>query len=188
MSHRTRHALQSRASSLMGLSVAFIFVACALAALPAKAQDDGQFKSLSAPVQRVARQLSALSNLPSRDWRFHAGDIAHGEAVNLDDSGWPAVKKGDRGPREAVWYRQWVEVPKSLNGYDLTGTRIRFQLHVWGNGPMPEIVFFNGRRVAMGDDLEPIVLFDQAKPGDKVLLAVKIQYTEDEKYFGGTDF
>ena len=28
---------------------------------------------------------------------------------------------------------------------------------------MPEILYFNGRRVAMGDDLEPVVLFDGAK-------------------------
>ena len=34
---------------------------------------------------------------------------------------------------------------------------------------MPQILYFNGRRVAMGDDLEPIVLFDDAQPGDKVV-------------------
>ena len=33
------------------------------------------------------------------------------------------------------------------------------------NGPMPQILYFNGRRVAMGDDLEPMVLFDQATTG-----------------------
>ena len=33
------------------------------------------------------------------------------------------------------------------------------------NGPLPQIVYFNGRRVAMGDDLEPIVLFDRAPAG-----------------------
>jgi len=188
VSDRIRHTLLTNTSSHAFSWLAFLFVVCSLTALPARPQDDNQFKSLSAPVERVARQLSALSNLPSHEWRFHVGDIAHGEAVDLDDSGWPVMKKGDRGPREAVWYRQWVEVPMNLNGYDLTGARIWFQIHVWGNGPMPEIVYFNGQRVAMGDDLEPIVLFDNTKPGDKILIAVKIQHTEDEKYFGGTDF
>ena len=52
---------------------------------------------------------------------------------------------------------------------------------------MPEIIYFNGRRVALGDDLEPIVLFDQAKPGDKVLVAVKLLHTVDKKTFAGTE-
>ena len=50
---------------------------------------------------------------------------------------------------------------------------------------MPEIIYFNGRRVALGDDLEPIVLFDNAQPGDKVLVAVKILQTVDDKRFNG---
>jgi len=37
------------------------------------------------------------------------------------------------------------------------------------------------------DDLEPIVLFDKAKPGDKVLVAVKLLHTVDTKTFGGTE-
>jgi alpha-mannosidase len=76
-------------------------------------------------------------------------------------------------------------VPQRCNGYDLTGARIWFQFHADANGPMPEILYFNGRRVAMGDDLEPIVLFDEAKPGDKVVVAVKLLHTVDEKSFRG---
>ena len=53
-----------------------------------------------------------------------------------------------------------IEVPKTFNGYDLTGSRIWFHFVANANGPMPEIVYFNGRRVAMGEDLEPIVFFD----------------------------
>ncbi len=52
---------------------------------------------------------------------------------------------------------------------------------------MPEIIYFNGRRVALGDDLEPIVLFDPAKPGDKILVAVKLLHTVDEKTFAGVN-
>ena len=50
---------------------------------------------------------------------------------------------------------------------------------------MPEILYFNGRRVAMGDDLEPVVLFDATKPGDKVTIAVKLLHTVDSKRFRG---
>jgi len=37
----------------------------------------------------------------------------------------------------------------------------------------------------LGDDLEPIVLFDKAKPGEKVLIAVKLMHTVDKKNFVG---
>src|SRR6185437_3099632 len=66
------------------------------------------------------------------------------------------------------------------------GTRIWFRFHAEANGPVPQIIYFNGRRVAMGDDLERVVLFDQAKPGDKVLIAVKLLPTVDKKRFRGS--
>ena len=46
---------------------------------------------------------------------------------------------------------------------------------------MPQILYFNGRRVALGDDLEPVVLFDSAKPGEKVTVAVKLLHTVEVK-------
>src|SRR6202142_1747980 len=138
-------------------------------------------------LDRVTSQLTSLTHLPAEEWRFHVGDIPHGETVSLDDSTWQAVKGNSEAPMDAVWYRRWIEVPKNLNGYDLTGTKIWFHFQIDANGPMPEIIYFNGRRVALGEDLEPIVLFDPAKPGDKVLVAIKILYTEDTKHFAGAD-
>jgi alpha-mannosidase len=140
-------------------------------------------KQLPPDTQKVVTQLGELNNLPSGEWRFHEGDVPHGEATNLDDSSWQLVKPGSEGPNEAVWYRQWITVPAKLHGYDLTGARIWFQFQAYGNGPTPQIVYFNGRRVALGDDLEPIVLFDAAKPGDRVLVAVKLLATVDKKHF-----
>lgn len=133
----------------------------------------------------VLGTLKRLGNLPADDWKFHRGDVAHGESPDLDDSGWQTVQPHSEAPTDAVWYRRSIEVPKNLNGYEMTGTRIWFQFVASANGPMPEIIYFNGRRVAMGDDLEPIVLFDDAKPGDKVLVAVKLLHTVDRKFFAG---
>jgi alpha-mannosidase len=138
-------------------------------------------------VEGVVPQLMRLTHLPAEEWRFHAGDIPHGESVTLDDSSWQSVKGNSQAPTDAVWYRRWIEVPKNLNGYDLTGTKIWFQFQIYANGPMPEIIYFNGRRVALGEDLEPIVLFDPAKPGDKILVAIKILHTVDTKHFAGAD-
>jgi alpha-mannosidase len=142
-----------------------------------------ELKNLSPEAQAKLHLLETLNTLPADEWRFHAGDIPHGESPSLDDSAWPIVKPGAKGPNDAAWYRRTIEVPKNLHGYDISGSRIWFQFHASANGPMPEIVYFNGRRVALGDDLEPIVLFEPAKPGDKILVAVKLLHTVDAKTF-----
>jgi len=144
-------------------------------------------KSLQANSQTVVARLSQLDKLPAEEWRSHAGDLAHGEAIDLDDSAWPVVKQRTEITPEAVWFRRTIEVPRSFHGYDLTGARIWFNFGAYANDPLPEIIYFNGRRVALGDDLEPIVLFDNAKPGDKILVAVKLLHTIDKKTFTGAE-
>ena len=141
--------------------------------------------SLPAPAQAVVERLSTLRELPDGTWKMHSGDIAHGETVGLNESGWQPIAKRSKASKDALWFRQTIVVPPALNGYDLTGARIWFQFHAGANGPMPQIVYFNGRRVALGDDLEPIVLDDDAKPGDSFTVAVKLLHTVDEKSING---
>ena len=140
-------------------------------------------KPVNLAIDAVTSQLRGLTHLTADEWRYHAGDLPHGEDVALDDNTWTVVKNKSEAPEGAVWYRRWVEVPPTLNGYDLTGTKLWFRFSAYGNGPTPEIVYFNGRRVAMGEDLEPIVLLDPVKPGDRVLIAVKLLQTVDKKHF-----
>ena len=142
--------------------------------------------ALPAATHAVVDRLTSLHELPDAGWKMHVGDLAHGEAVNLDDSGWQPIARETKAPTDAVWFRQTFQIPPTLNGYDLTGARVWFQFHAYGNGPMPQILYFNGRRAAMGDDLEPVVLFDDAKPGDKVVVAVKLLHTVDTKSFQGS--
>ncbi len=136
-------------------------------------------------ITTVAKQLDSLVYLPDDEWRLHPGDVPHGEAIDLDDSSWQVVSAGSFAPPEAEWYRRWIEVPKTLSGYDLTGSRIWFDFQYDANGPITAIIYVNGRRVAMGDSLEPMVLFEQAHPGDKVLVAVKLLRSVDKKHFLG---
>ncbi|HEV2277444.1 MAG TPA: glycoside hydrolase family 38 C-terminal domain-containing protein [Acidobacteriaceae bacterium] len=143
-------------------------------------------KRLPQAERDTIERLGTLSHLPPGVWHYHTGDVAHGEDPSLNDSDWPVAKPNSKYPLDTLWFREWVQVPKTLNGYDLTGARIWFRFRASVNGPLPQIVYFNGRRVAMGDDLEPIVLFDQARPGDRVLVAVKLLATVDEKRFGGS--
>jgi alpha-mannosidase len=168
------------------LLISAITIFCAGYCAAQSAADAAKIAASLPPDSRaVIERLSGLRELPDGVWKIHAGDLAHGEAVGLDETGWQVIKPREKAPNEAVWFRQTYLVPDTLNGYDLRGARIWFQFHAEANGPMPQILYFNGRRVAMGDDLEPIVLFDQAKPGDKVTVAVKLLHTVDTKNFRG---
>jgi alpha-mannosidase len=159
---------------------------CASRAMAQSAADLAKIVvTLPADTHAVLDRLASMRELPDAAWKFHAGDLAHAEAVNLDESGWQPIALKSKAPNDAVWFRQSYQVPATLAGYDLTGARIWFQFHADANGPMPQILYFNGRRVAMGDDLEPVVLFESAKPGDKVTVAVKLLHTVDTKTFRG---
>ncbi len=171
-------------------------VGAALCAGPAHGQTAVEAAKVAAEIDRVAsnlppesrtviKRLTLLRELPDGAWKTHTGDLAHGEATNLDESDWKTVALDSKVPFESVWFRQTYEVPQSLGGYDLTGARIWFQFHAEANGPMPEILYFNGRRVALGDDLEPVILFENAKPGEKVTVAVKLLLTVDVKTIRG---
>lgn len=144
---------------------------------------EAQPVTFSADEKKVLDRLDSFRTLKGEEWHFHSGDIAHGESPTLDDSAWPVMKPKSTAGKEAVWYRRTIEVPKTLHGYDLRGAQVSFQFRAYANGPMPMIVYFNGRRVALGDDLESITLFDDAKPGEKVLVAVKLLETVDDKSF-----
>jgi alpha-mannosidase len=171
------------------LMLLLVFAGALLFAGRVTAQDDGEAAKMPASLppesRAVIERLSSLQSLPDGAWKIHTGDLAHGEAVHLDESSWQPIAARDKAGKEAVWFRQTYQVPETLNGYDLTGTRIWFEFHARANGPIPQILYFNGRRVAMGDDLEPVVLFDDARPGDKVTVAVKLLHTVDTKSFHG---
>jgi alpha-mannosidase len=183
---RARLLSDSPLSALRNISYLAVALALVVLAPTAHAQQSAAdpLSERSAAARATVEKLASLNFIPAADWKFHVGDVAHGEDPALDDSAWQTVSAPSRGgPLEGVWYRRWIEVPKTLNGYDLSGARIWFQFAASANGPMPEIIYFNGRRVALGDDLEPIVLFDHAQSGERALVAVKLLHTVDKKNF-----
>ena len=175
-----RHALNS-----------LLFSSALLIAAHAAAQDprNTDFARAAATLPRdsrmVVNRLLSLRALPDSAWKSHTGDLPHGEDVNLDDSAWQTVAQGYRAPNDAVWFRRTIQIPDTLHGYDLSGARIWFQFNVASNDPATEMLYFNGRRVAMGEDLEPVVLLESAQPGDKITVAVKLLHTIDLKSFRG---
>jgi alpha-mannosidase len=140
---------------------------------------------LSAAAEAKLAAMAELAEVPAAEWRVHAGDLPHGEAVDLDDAGWPEVTNGYVGTTGAMWFRRKITVPASLHGYDLTGAKIWFGFDMWAEGPVPLIVYFDGRRVAMGEALEPVVLWEHARPGESIEIAVKALDSADAKHFAG---
>ncbi|MGC2509076.1 MAG: alpha-mannosidase, partial [Acidobacteriaceae bacterium] len=124
--------------------------------------------AFSPQAKQVIDRLGTFDSIPADAWQYHLGDIAHGERPDLDTTAWQTVHLPFTAPHGAVWLRRWVEVPKTLNGYDLAGSQIWFHMQVGANGPVPTILYYNGSRIALGDDLEKQLLFNEAKPGDKV--------------------
>ncbi len=154
-------------------------------AQPAHDSAPDQIKeTFPAPDRQVIDRLGELNHLPDGHWRSHVGDLPHAENADLDDSAWPMATP-DEVPTNAMWFRQWLEVPKSLHGYDLTGTKMWFVVRTKQTS-LTQIIYFNGRRVALGENLEPIVLFEHAKPGDRVFVAVKLMREVGKIGFNGT--
>jgi alpha-mannosidase len=144
----------------------------------AGAQTTAALKNLSARSQKVIERLSKLNSLPLTEWRWHIGDMAHGESTGLNDSSWPSIKTPyETSTTETIWLRTWIEVPNAVSGYDLSGARI------WTRPAKDSAVtvYLNGQRVASGEDLEPIILFDKAKAGERALLAIRIEHSEDRQ-------
>ena len=71
--------------------------------------------TLPADTDVVIDRLSSLRELPDGAWKLHAGDLAHGEAVNLDESDWQPIANGSKAPKDAVWFRQTYQIPATLN-------------------------------------------------------------------------
>ncbi len=178
----------SRVGTAVSLAMAACMVSGALS--PAQAQGDIQtltpqqlLQALSPDQRATLERLGKLNEFKADDWRYHAGDLPHGEAATLDDSSWQVVQPRSDAPKEAVWYRRTIEIPQSFAGYDSTGSRITFRFEASSDGDVPEIIYFDGRRVALGTGLEPVVLTDSAKPGEKIQVAVKLLATATPKRY-----
>lgn len=164
------------------LRVTSALVFAAIASL-AWAQDATPVQ-LSAPAQRTLARLNSFEELNIAQWKYHLGDIPNGQDPDLDDSSWQTITPPHRGlPTEAIWLRREIVVPAQLHGYDLTNARVELHIAVGADGPAPLILYMDGRRVALGADLAPIVLWEKAKPGGRTLIAVKALATDVPKVF-----
>jgi alpha-mannosidase len=143
------------------------------------AQTAAALKALSPASQQILDRIKQIGLWPLGDFRYATGIIPNGESVSLNDSSWKTLQSLSGAPTDELWLRKWIEVPKTLDGYDPTGASI------W----MPQLnrgamtIYLNGERVMAGEDMAPITLFSSAKPGDKVLLAIHMDPSRGQRRF-----
>jgi alpha-mannosidase len=125
-----------------------------------------------AQIQGQIDRLARLTDVSLPDWRWHAGGLAHGEAVDLDDAKWESFKTGQHTPLAHGWLRRWIEIPSRRDGYDLRGARALLELGLDGDDLGALAIYVNGQRVFYGELPDPIAL--NTEPGQRVLVAIKV--------------
>ena len=156
-----------------------VIAATVFAALSCGGVRSGQANQPPDPYKPTLDRLESLTTLPLPDWRYHA-DIPHPEDPALKDSDWQQVKIHEGWKTGSRVLRRWIEIPEKMNGYATAGSRVNLELFFDTDDRLGITVFSNGALVARGDDdtQQPIPLTSNAQPGQKFLIAVRLNASE----------
>ena len=143
------------------------------------------------PYKPILDRLESLTHQGEIEWRYHA-DIPHPEDLRIDDSGWSTwTVKNVSGPggqnlNEQRWagtrvFRRWIQIPEKINGYATEGSQVSLDLRFGSPGSLMITVFSNGAIVYRGNDdnILPMLLTENAQPGQKFLVAARVVAGED---------
>jgi alpha-mannosidase len=138
------------------------------------------------PHQAVLDRLESFTVQAVPDFRYHAA-VAHPEDPLLDDSSWQTVQVNERWSTGPGVLRRWIEVPAKLNGYSTQGARVKLDLTFDSADALVISVFANGGLLYHGDDTvqQPILLTESAQPGEKFLIAVRLDAHAAETRISG---
>jgi alpha-mannosidase len=126
-------------------------------------------------------RLSELRTFGGVKWEWHRGDVSHGEDFAQNDGQWKTWDGKMNAGTGAIWIRAKIEIPKVVHGYNFRGAGLIFSPRVSPSGTVPEILYLDGRRIALGTDLEPEVLSASLHPGQILTVALKLLATTDDK-------
>src|SRR5882672_3927943 len=148
------------------------FALLALIALPASAQEKS---TLPDTYKTALARLQELTVYPEPDWRY-LSDLPHPEDPSLDDSSWQQMKATESWKNGARVLRRWIEIPSSINGYNIRGARVELDLRIESRDAIIVTVFSNRSQVARTDEdlQQPIPLTESAVPGERFLVAVRV--------------
>ena len=162
-------------------SITRFSLALALVSIPSLAQQSTP-ADVSDPYKPALDRLASLVTQPLLGWHLHA-DVGHPEDPALDDSNWQVINanssREDNAPNHwkgARVLRRWVEIPRDINGYAVQGSRVKLNLVFGSDAAVLITIFSNGSILFRGDEnlQQPIVLTDNARPGEKYLLAARV--------------
>src|SRR5438270_10837056 len=119
------------ASRVKGYAVAVISF-CLLGVISLPAQPRPQAGPAQPPerYKMVLDRLDSMTAMPVSQWRYHTADIPHPEDPSLDDSTWAPVNLGRNAGNQPGsantpgWYRTWVEMPSTVGGKEIRGSRV----------------------------------------------------------------
>ncbi|HEX4785676.1 MAG TPA: alpha-mannosidase [Candidatus Sulfotelmatobacter sp.] len=150
-----------------------------------------QNSNASDPYKAVLGRLDSLTRRAEPDWRWHA-DIPHPEDPAVDDSNWGSIAvRNASGPNSnnetgEHWtgtrvLRRWIQMPDKINGYATQGSRVSLDLRFRSPGTLRITVFSNGAILYRGsdDDILPMLLTEDAQPGQKFLIAARVIAGDD---------
>src|SRR5271165_2855141 len=138
------------------------------------------------PYKPVLDRLQAVTTLPLTKWRAINAEMPHGELpygeIPFEPTGggewleffWHSAYRQDLPL--PVWLYTSVDVPPSITGFAVAGSRIALDLGIGTNTGIMITVFVNHNMVSRGDQDSqvPIMLTQSAVPGQKLLIAVRI--------------
>ena len=163
-----------------------LLIGVLLFAFPAQSQN-----SNADPYKTSLDRLESLTRQGQTEWRAHA-DIPHPEDPNVNDSNWDTLTvknvsgPGGQNANEEHWkgtrvFRRWIQVPDKINGYATQGSKMSLDLRFGSPGSLMITVFSNGGILYRGDDdnILPVLLTENAQPGQKFLVAVRVVARDD---------
>src|SRR6202140_1673158 len=150
-----------------------------------------QNSSAPDPHKPTLDRLDALTRQAEPEWRFHT-DIPHPEDPTVNDSDWGSITinnvsgPGGNNANGEHWqgtrvFRRWVQVPEKINGYATQGAQVALRLRFRSRDGLRISVFSNGVILYRGsdDDILPMLLTENAQPGQKFLVAARVVAGDD---------
>jgi len=154
-------------------TVAGVILVCLFAAPTFYAQDAA---GAASPYKAVTDRLQSIVKVPLSGCRSHK-DVPHPEDAAVDDSTWTPIKLGATFTSGVQVFRCWYTVPEKLNGYETRAATLKVAFELEGDGMTMLSVFSNNTSIYRGtsDTLEPILLTSKARPGERFLVAIRME-------------
>lgn len=122
--------------------------------------------------QTVLSRLIESEGQSLTDWKYISEDVPGAEQPGFDDGAWKSGNPElDYGSVSVAWARKTVTLPDKIDGFPINGARVVLAVFVDDDGE----VYVDGKFVQKFHwDEGYVVLTDDAKPGQKFNVAVKM--------------